>query len=132
MVYLDVFRCKLFCHGLVGLMEIRVTFEKLYQIGVEGRPVVHLYIDVVGIVSVPWGQFILVPDSLQGGRQCSFTGAADKQVAAVVEEELFQIGVLLPLFIGCQQAVGSEGAFLADIQLYPSGEGGEVVDVCSA
>ena len=110
-------------------MVIGITLKQFGQIGVESRPIVHLYVDVVGIVTVPGGQLVLVPYALQSGWESTFAGTADKQITSVMKKQLFQIRILLSGLVCSQQAVGGKIAFGADIQLHPFGKRGEVVNV---
>ena len=61
--------------------------QRLIEFGKAGlfqRPVVHLYIDVRMIVSVPGSRYSICPESLQIGRQTAGACTADEQIASVV------------------------------------------------
>ena len=60
------------------------------------RPVVHLGVDVHGPLAVPGGIERLVPDALQVRGLAAGAAAGDHQVAAELEEEGGQRGVVLP------------------------------------
>ena len=70
--------------------------ERLVHLGQRsrlGRPVVFLHIDIAGVVARPGRQDALVPQALQVGRHIGRARATDKQVAAILEIEGFEVGI---------------------------------------
>ena len=58
-----------------------------------GRPVVHLGVDVDGVLAVPGRLELVVPDALQVGRLAAGAARRDQQVAAVLEEQGGERGI---------------------------------------
>ncbi len=71
--------------GLVALAEVRAL----------RRPVVHLDVDVGGVLAPPGGVEQLVPDALEVGRLVARPAAGDEQVAPELEVERRQRRVVL-------------------------------------
>ena len=67
------------------------------EVGQLGRPVVHLRIDVGGVIAAPGCLHPGIPDSLQVGGLAAGLRAADQQVAAKLEVRRHQRGVLGPV-----------------------------------
>ena len=59
-----------------------------------GRPVVHLGVDVAGVLAVPRRTQLVVPDALQVGRLAARAAGADQQVAAVLEDQRGQVRIV--------------------------------------
>ncbi|OPZ96702.1 MAG: hypothetical protein BWY72_01539 [Bacteroidetes bacterium ADurb.Bin416] len=71
----------------------------------ERRPVIHLQVDVGGVVAAPGGIDAVAPNTLQVGSDATGTGTADQQVTAVLEIEHFQVGIGLSFPVGLQPLV---------------------------
>ena len=69
------------------------------QVSGTGRPIIHLYIDVIMVIHSPRTIYIIVPDALQIGRHVSGTRTGNKQIASKLIIKFFQIGVRLSLAI---------------------------------
>ncbi|MNC26098.1 hypothetical protein D3C75_742160 [compost metagenome] len=85
------------------------------------RPVVHLGIDVKGIIAAPRRPGGGIPDALQVGRLCARPGAGNEKVTSVLEQQLGQSGVLRPPFRDAP--VGGQllsGLHCAELQLHPA------------
>ena len=74
-----------------GLAEVRDEVEErgtaVAQVAGLRRPVVHLHIDVCGVVAAPGRDDTLAPDALQVCRLCARPGTADQEVSAVMKVE---------------------------------------------
>ena len=70
-----------------GLVEVG-------QISDFRRPVVHFQVDVAGILAVPRGEELVVPDALQVGRLSTGLRRADEQVAPELEVGRHEEGVV--------------------------------------
>ena len=57
------------------------------------RPVVHLRVDVDGVVGAPRGAQVLVPNALEVGGLGAGPGAGDNQIAAVLVQQGVALGV---------------------------------------
>ena len=60
----DVLICKMLDRRTVGVEIIDVGEEKLAEVGIECRPIVHLYIDIVPVSRCPRRTCILIPCAL--------------------------------------------------------------------
>ena len=65
----------------------RQRVHRLGQVGRERRPVVHLGVDVDGVLAAPRRRHAVVPEALQVRRLRTRPRAGDEQVAAVLEVE---------------------------------------------
>ena len=93
------------------------------------RPVVHLAVDVHRPVGAPRRADVLVPDALQVGGLGAGAGARDEQVAAVLEDEGHERGVLA-VAVGAEALVGrAVGGRRAEVEPHPAEEAGVVGDV---
>ena len=75
-----------------------------------GRPVVHLGVDVGRVFRIPHGIHVLVPDPLEVGRLRSRTRGRDEKVAAELEDEGAEGGIVRPVealepFVGREQRI---------------------------
>ena len=86
------------CRSRAGHRQVRhhrhQRVHRLGQVGRERRPVVHLGVDVDGVLAAPRRRHALVPDALQVGRLRTGARAGDQQVAAVLEVERGQPGIV--------------------------------------
>ena len=87
---------------LLGCLRSRLTQvadhreERLLRLGEvahEGRPVVHLGIDVDGVFRVPRGVFLVVPHALEVGRLSARLRRGDQQIAAVLHHQRHHVEV---------------------------------------
>ena len=87
---------------LLGCLHSRLTQvadhreERLLRLGEvahEGRPVVHLGIDVDGVFRVPRGVFLVVPHALEVGRLSTRLRRGDQQIAAVLHHQRHHVEV---------------------------------------
>ena len=78
------------------------------QVADFGRPVVHLEIDVGGVLAVPWRRHAFVPDALQVGRHGAGTAAAHQQIAAELEVQRGETGIILAFLDPGQTLVDGE------------------------
>ena len=67
------------------------TFQ---QVVAEGGPVVHLDIDVVVVIAMPRAVNVVEPNTLQVGGQRAGSGTCYEQVAAKLEIERLEIGIV--------------------------------------
>ncbi len=72
----------------------RQRVHRLGQVGRERRPVVHLGVDVDGVLAAPRRRHALVPEALQVRRLRTGPRAGDEQVAAVLEVERGQTRII--------------------------------------
>ena len=72
----------------------RQWIHRLGQVGRERRPVVHLGVDVDGVLAAPRRRHALVPEALQVCRLRTRPRAGNQQVAAVLEVERGETGIL--------------------------------------
>ena len=72
----------------------------LGKVGFFHRPIIHLGVDVVGILAVPGRIIRLVPQALQVGRLAAGAAGGDHQVTAELEQQRHQLWI----------AAGGEGA----------------------
>ena len=77
------------------------------QITYQGRPVVHLGIDVDGVFGIPGGIALVVPYALQVGWLSARLRRADEQVAAILEHEGHK-GHILAILECSQSTVGRQ------------------------
>ncbi len=97
-----------------------------------GQPVVHLGVDVDGVVAAPGGAHMWVPDALEVGRGAARAGAADEEVAAVLEKEGVKPRVVGPLADGAEPREGGlllEGRVVPEVELHPVKQGGKIGDM---
>ncbi len=73
------------------VVQRRLTFGQVRR---QRRPVVHFRIDVAGVLAVPGRVERIVPDALQIGRLPALATGRNEQIAAVLEEERGQIGIV--------------------------------------
>ena len=66
---------------------------ELGKVGGLHRPVVHLRVDVDGVVGAPRGAQVLVPNALEVGGLGAGPGAGDNQIAAVLVQQGVALGV---------------------------------------
>ena len=78
------------------------------QVAHFGRPVVHLQVDIGGVLAVPRRSHEFVPDALEIGRHGSRTAAAHQQVAAELEVQRRKAGVLLAFLEAGETFVGGK------------------------
>jgi len=88
--------------------EVEERLVALRKVADLGRPVVHLRVDVDGVLALPGRDEALVPDPLEIGRQRPWAAGGDKQVAAELEVEGHQRGVLGALLHPLQPLVGRQ------------------------
>ena len=72
----------------------RQRIHRLGEVGRERRPVVHLRVDVDGVLAAPRRRHALVPEALQVRRLRAGPRAGDQQVAAVLEVERGETGIV--------------------------------------
>ena len=72
----------------------RQRIHRLGQVGRERRPVVHLGVDVDGVLAAPRRRHALVPEALQVRRLRTGPRAGNQQVAAVLEIERRKTGIV--------------------------------------
>ncbi len=60
------------------------------QIAALRNPVIHLQIDIDGILRIPRRKKALIPNALQRGRQPSGPAAGNHQISPVIEQKLMQ------------------------------------------
>ncbi len=77
------------------LDEVEERGVALGQVGDLGRPVVHLRVDVDRVVRAPRRPDHVVPDALEIGRDGVRPRAGDEQIAAILEEQAHQRGILI-------------------------------------
>ena len=75
--------------------QVEQRLVALGEVGHLHRPVVHLGVDVDGLLAVPGRLELIVPDPLQVGRLAARPAAGDQQVAAELEVEGRQLRVVL-------------------------------------
>ncbi len=80
----------------------------LGQVRRLGRPVVHLGVDVDGVVAAPRRTQVRIPDALQVGRRPSGAGRADEQVSAVLVVERLEPGIDRAGGVLAQPPIGRE------------------------
>ena len=92
------------------------------------RPIIHLRVNVQGVVAAPRRPRFFVPDPLKIGGLRSRTGAGDQQIASVMEQQLHQPRVAASVFgdspIG--RHVG-RGFALTEMKGYPIKEPGMIL-----
>ena len=72
----------------------RQRVHRLGQVRRQRRPVVHLGVDVDGVLAAPRRRHALVPEALQVRRLRTGPRAGDEQVAAVLEVERGETGIV--------------------------------------
>ena len=78
-------------------------FVAFAEVGHFGGPIVHLGVDVDGVLRLPgWGHGV-VPDALQVGGLRAGAGGGDQQVAPILKVERRQVGI--GAFLEAQQAL---------------------------
>ena len=70
------------------------------------RPVVHLGVDVDGVVRAPRRPHLVVPDALQVGRLRAGPARRDQQVAPVLEQQLDEAGIRCRRALAIRRSVG--------------------------
>ena len=92
----------------------------LGQIGGQGGPIVHLRVDVAGVLAVPGRSERLVPDALQIGGLPALAAGCDEQVAAVLEDERGQVRIVAVMEIAEAEVggLGCCGVEIADVERY--------------
>ena len=83
----------------IGIKIFHIRKEHLAKIRIEGRPIIHLHVDIMPISRRPRGAFVSVPRSLQICGVCSRTGGSNQQISAEGEIHFFQIAVGLSVLI---------------------------------
>ena len=84
--------------------------HQFWEVGDFCRPVILFQVDVDGIVAAPWRIEGWCPESLQVGWHALGSTAADEQVSAILEIELFQVRIaLVVVAVGEQLSVGRAG-----------------------
>ena len=73
------------------VVQRRLAFGQVRR---QRGPVVHLRIDVAGVLAVPGRVERIVPDALQIGRLPALAAGGNQQIAAVLEEQRGQVGVV--------------------------------------
>ncbi len=73
------------CAG--GIEQVEERGMEVGEVGALGEPVVHLGVDVDGVLGAPRRVDGFVPDALQVGGEGAGAGAGDEQIAAVLEVE---------------------------------------------
>ena len=68
-------------------------FLRLGKVADKGRPVVHLDVDVDGVLRVPGGVHLVVPHALQVSGLTTGLARRDKQVAAVLHHKTYHVEV---------------------------------------
>ena len=108
--YPSVAAIHLLCGEGSGLAEVANHREqrllRLGKISHERRPVVHLGIDVDGVLRVPRRVHLVVPNTLQVGGLSAGLARRDEQVATILHHERYQVEVAGILFKGSHPLVG--------------------------
>ena len=82
---------------------------RLRDITHEGRPVVHLGIDVDGILCIPGSIHLRIPDALQIGGLPTRLRRGNQQITAILHHQRDHIKVAGILLKGSEALVGGEG-----------------------
>ena len=110
--------------------EIGQRLGTLGEVGGQGRPVVHLQVDVVVVIDAPRAVHVVVPHTLQIGGHISRARRSDEQVTAKLIVEGFQRAVGFSLAIVGQTLVGGlAGRCSGQLKLHTVEEGHIVLEV---
>ena len=85
---------RLFAGFHLRLDVVNHGLHTFQQVVAEGGPVVHLDIDVVVVIAMPRAVNVVEPNSLQVGGQRAGSGTCNEQVAAKLEIERLEIGIV--------------------------------------
>src|SRR5208337_5581758 len=80
----------------------------LLKVADLSRPVVHLKIDVGGVLTVPWRSHAVVPDALQVRRHGAGPAAPHQQIPAELEIKCGKAGIVLACFDPSQALIDGE------------------------
>ena len=95
------------------------------------QPVVHLRIDIYGIIAKPGGYFLLIPDSLKIGRLRPRPGRGNQEISAEVKQHGIQRDILFPCLKPRKPLpqIHFFPAAFSQIQAHPSKVGSIVTDM---
>ena len=91
--------------------------EAFGQVHPVGRPVVHLGIDVDGVVAVPRREDQVVPQALERGRLSALAAGGNGQVSAIVEQQRIERQILLAVLVPVEPLVGGQQLFVSAAQI---------------
>ena len=92
--------------GVHALQQIEEGQVALGEVAHLHRPVVHLRVDIDGVLAVPGGLKLAVPHALEVGGQRARPAGGDGQIAAKGEVQGHQPQVLLPVLDAGQARIG--------------------------
>ena len=95
--------------GVHALQQIEEGQVALGEVAHLHRPVVHLRVDIDGVLAVPGRLKLAVPHALEVGGQRARPAGGDGQVAAKGEVQGHQPQVLLPVLDAGQARIGGQG-----------------------
>ena len=107
----------------IPLEIFEIWNEHILQIGVERRPVVHLYVDVMPISGCPGGVIVSVPCALEVCGETAASRGGDKKISSVLEIKCLEIRGAGAVFILGKKVVGGKGKVAlvkAEIERYSS------------
>ena len=93
------------------LSEIDKRFMQFREVADLHRPIIHLYVDIQVVITVPGSLHLISPQPLQVEWKRVFAGTADHQVTAVLEVESGKCRIVVRLETG-QAFVGRRGVVL--------------------
>ena len=105
------------CGGARVVDEIEEGSVEVGQVGAVGQPVVHLSVDIDGVLGAPGRIDGIVPDALQVGGEGSGARAGDEHVAAVLKVDGEKVDVFAAVFDVLDALVGGGG----DVGVFFSG-----------
>ena len=70
--------------------QVKERFLTFAQVASLSHPVIHLRVDINGIITAPGGTHPVVPDSLEVCTLASRSGGTDHQVSGIMEHHLCQ------------------------------------------
>ena len=97
------------CGGARVVDEIEEGSVEVSEVGAVGQPVVHLSVDIDGVLGTPGRIDGFVPDALQVGGEGSGAGARDEHVAAVLKIDGEEMDVFASVFDVLDSLVGGDG-----------------------
>jgi len=96
--------------GRTGVVdEVEEGSVEAGEVGTVGQPVVHLSIDIDGVLGTPGRIDGFVPDALQVGGEGSGAGTGDEHVAAVLKVDGEKMDVFAAVFDVLDTLVGGDG-----------------------
>lgn len=115
--------------------EVKDRLLGLCKIGNASMPVIHLRVDVDGVLALPWRIEVVIPNALKISREgfrASVSRRCREQMTSVIKHQCHKLGIRIGILLEIAQPSGcrllTSTSRRSEVQLYTAHESTEIFD----